>query len=67
MIFMNWMTLLHATKWPAILISLSGIVAVTGSLLLGGMGHTHLFRVGVVIGLPVTLLGAREYLRTRPE
>jgi hypothetical protein len=54
-------------KWPAVLMCLSGIVAVVGSLLLGGMGHTHLLKTGVATGVPVILLGAREYRRTRPE
>ncbi|MFQ5435212.1 MAG: hypothetical protein ACE5FD_10080 [Anaerolineae bacterium] len=57
-----------AGKWPPILLCLSGITVIAGSLLLGGIGgHTHLIVVGFVTGVPVILLGARGYMRTRPE
>jgi hypothetical protein len=57
----------EATKWPAIFIGLSGLVVTISGFLLGSMGHTHLLILGIVAGVPTTLLGAREYMRTRPD
>lgn len=53
-----------ATKWPAIFIGLSGLVVTVSGFFLGSMGHTHLLIIGIVIGVPTTLLGARDYMRT---
>ena len=56
-----------AGKWPPILLCLSGITVIAGSLLLGGMGHTHLLKIGIVTGVPTTLLGAWKFMRKRDE